>query len=84
MGIIYNFLLQFALNQNTNVFQLEEFHSYLIKQSQDNSFNQDDIIKSLRSTLNFIKTFDNNQLKMIEINKNVSRFSNWFHNCNII
>lgn len=78
MGIIYNFLLQFALNKNTNIFQLEEFHSYLIEQSQDNRFDQDDIINSLRSTLNFIKSFDNNQLKMIEINKNVSQFSNWF------
>lgn len=76
MGIIYNFLLQFALNKNTNIFQLEEFHSYLIEQSQDNRFDQDDIINSLRSTLNFIKSFDNNQLKMIEINKNVSQFSN--------
>ena len=78
MGIIYNFLLQFALNKNTNIFQLEEFHSYLIEQSQDNRFDQNDIINSLRSTLNFIKSFDNNQLKMIEINKNVSQFSNWF------
>ena len=72
---VFNCLLQFALNKNTNVFSYDEFYSYIM-QTQQLASSYDGILTQLISSNNhFVRIVlqrDQNQTKLIEINRKIS------------